>query len=51
MATAKAIAPEGYNTVMPWWSYSTMTEEELGAMWDFFHALPKVNAAVVKFTP
>ncbi len=40
-----------FQTVMPWMMYATMTEEDLGAIYDFLRSLPPVDGKVVKFTP
>jgi mono/diheme cytochrome c family protein len=40
---------QGHNTVMPWWSFSGMTEEDLGAIYDFLRAQPAVHNVVVSF--
>jgi hypothetical protein len=32
------------NTVMPWVRYSGMTEEDLGAIWDYLQTVPPVEA-------
>jgi hypothetical protein len=49
-ARAQATEPGGYNTVMPWWAYAGMTEEDLGAIYDFLRALPPVKNKVAKTT-
>lgn len=37
-------APEGRNTLMPWIAYSGMTDEDLGAIYDYLKTLePKAN--------
>ena len=50
-ARAQAVGDDGYNSVMPWWCYGGMTDEDLGAVWDFLHALPATKHEVAKFTP
>lgn len=42
-------APPGKNTVMPWIEYSGMTEQDLGAIYDFLKSLPPVENNVVVF--
>lgn len=37
------------NTIMPWTMYSTMTEEDLGAIFAYLQTLPAVNNQVQKF--
>jgi mono/diheme cytochrome c family protein len=50
-APAPAIAADAFNTPMPWTAYAGMTEADLGAIYDYLHALPAVANPVVKFTP
>lgn len=42
-------ASEGRNTVMPWLALSGMTEEDLGAIYDFLRTLPPVENKVDPF--
>ncbi len=39
------------NTVMHWWSFSYMTDEDLGAVYSFLRTLKPVKNAVVRFEP
>jgi hypothetical protein len=48
LEAAQPIEPKGYNTIMPWWSYSGMTEDDLGALYDALRALPPVKNVVVR---
>ncbi|MBK6627162.1 MAG: cytochrome C [Flavobacteriales bacterium] len=45
------VAPGDFQTVMPWTMYATMTEEDLGAIYDHLAALPPVAGRVEKWTP
>ncbi|QQS35624.1 MAG: c-type cytochrome [Ignavibacteriales bacterium] len=40
-----------FNTIMPWSMYGGMTDEDLGAIYDYLHSLKPVKNQVVKFTP
>lgn len=40
-----------YNTIMPWTLYAGMTEEDLGAIYEYLHSLKPVKNLVVRFTP
>ncbi len=40
-----------YYTIMPWSMYSGMTEEDLGAIYDYLQTQKPVNHHVEKFTP
>lgn len=42
---------DGHNTGMPWWAYSGMTDEDLGAIYDYLRTLPPVENQVVKWPP
>lgn len=42
-------APKGKNTLMPWISYSQMTDEDLGAIYDYLKTLPPVENQVNPF--
>ncbi len=46
-------APKGSsNTIMPWWAYSGMTPEDLGAIYDYLRTVTPVrNAVTVRFEP
>jgi mono/diheme cytochrome c family protein len=45
------VTPEQFNTPMPWLQYAGMTEEDLGAIYDYLRTLKPVNNLVVKFIP
>lgn len=40
----------GYNTVMPWTMYAGMTEEDLGAIYNYLQTLAPTRHEVVKFS-
>lgn len=40
-----------FQTVMPWTMYTGMTEQDLGAIWDYLRTLPAVAGKVEKWTP
>lgn len=48
---AKELAPGDFQSVMPWTEYSGMTEDDLGAIYDYLRTLPPRRNLVNKFTP
>jgi|SRR5436190_11815504 len=44
-------AQADFQTVMPWMMYARMSEEDLGAIYDYLHALAPVAGRVEKWTP
>ncbi len=42
-------AEPGKNTVMPWLAFAGMTEQDLGAVYDYLKTLPPIRNDVVKF--
>ena len=48
-ATNAPPAPKGRNTLMPWLTYSGMTEEDLGAIYDYLKTVPAVDHRVNPF--
>lgn len=48
---AQPIENGGYNTIMPWWSYSGMSEEDLGALYEALRKIPPVKNVVVRHSP
>ncbi len=44
-----SIKPGEFNTIMPWTVYGTMTEEDLGAIYDYLMTVKPVKKQVVKF--
>ncbi|MES1245511.1 MAG: cytochrome C [Acidobacteriota bacterium] len=49
-ATAPKVQ-DGHNTGMPWWAYSGMSDEDLGAIYDYLRSLPPVENRVEKWPP
>lgn len=49
--SAKAVEPGAFNTIMPWTRYSGMTEEDLGAIYDYLKTVPAVERKVQTFRP
>lgn len=45
------VGKESFNTIMPWTNYAGMTEEDLGAIYDYLRTVPVVKNRVEKFTP
>ncbi len=45
-----SVGPGEFQTMMPWLMYAHMTEQDLGAIYDYMRTLPAVDNAVVKFT-
>jgi mono/diheme cytochrome c family protein len=43
------IATKGRNTIMPWLQYSGMTNEDLGAIYDYLKTLPPIQNKVESF--
>jgi mono/diheme cytochrome c family protein len=50
VARAQPVDDDGYNTVMPWWSYSGLTDEDLGAMFDYLKSVTPVKNQVQKWS-
>ncbi|MCM2314472.1 MAG: cytochrome c [Thermoanaerobaculia bacterium] len=42
-------AQPGMNTVMPWLAFAGMTDEDLGAIYDYLRTLPAVDKRIVTF--
>jgi len=49
-ASNAPVAPKGHNTVMPWLAFSQMTDEDLGAIYDYLKTV-KPDATVVNTFP
>jgi len=50
--TAAPVKPGEFNTLMPWPEYGGMSDEDLGALYDYLHeAVKPVDHRVEKFTP
>lgn len=45
------VKPGEFNSIMPWSQYAGMTEEDLGAIYDYLRTLKPINNLVVRFTP
>lgn len=45
------VNPGEFQTPMPWLMYAGMTNEDLGAMYDYLKSLPKIKNPVDRFTP
>ncbi len=43
------VAQPGRNTVMPWLAYAGMTEQDLGAIYDYLKTVPAIDHQVVTF--
>jgi hypothetical protein len=43
------VMPKGRNTIMPWLAYSGMTEEDLGAIYDYLRTVKPVENKVNSF--
>ncbi|CAN5624673.1 c-type cytochrome [soil metagenome] len=41
----------GFNSLMPWTMYAKMSEQDLGAIYDYLHTLAPVQHKVERFTP
>lgn len=48
---AVPVAPGSFNTVMPWTMYGGMSEEDLGAIYDYLRTLAPVKNTMQRFTP
>jgi mono/diheme cytochrome c family protein len=48
-STWPSLGPKDPQTVMPWWQYGKMTEEDLGAIYAYLRTVKPVKNAVVKF--
>jgi hypothetical protein len=44
-------APAGRNTVMPWLSLAGMTDDDLGAIYDYLLTVPPIESTVERFPP
>jgi len=43
------VQPGEFNTVMPWTMYAGMTEEDIGAIYDYLMTIKPVRNEVVRF--
>ncbi|MDT3695564.1 MAG: hypothetical protein ROY99_04170 [Ignavibacterium sp.] len=51
LAKNMAVKQGDFNTVMPWTMYANMTEEDLGAIYEYLRSIKPVKNAVEKFSP
>lgn len=49
-ARVQAVEPGGYNSVMPWWAWSRMSEQDLSAIYDYLRTLPPSKQAIEKYS-
>jgi Cytochrome c len=49
-AQAPKIGPKDFQTIMPWWVYSGMTDQDLGAIYTYLRTVKPVKNSVVKFS-
>lgn len=47
----KEVKPGEFNSVMPWSMYAGMTEEDLGAIYDYLRTLKPIRNLVTRFSP
>jgi hypothetical protein len=45
------LAPKGRNTIMPWLTYAQMSEEELGAIFDYLRTVKAINNKIASVFP
>ncbi len=50
-AASRPVGPGDFNTIMPWTMYARMTEEDLGAIYEYLHTLKPISNHVVTYTP
>lgn len=43
------VKPDEFQTIMPWWVYGNMTEEDLGAIYDYLRTIPAVKNQFQRF--
>lgn len=48
-ASNAPVPPKGRNTIMPWLAFSGMTEEDLGAIYDYLKTVPPIENNVKTF--
>ena len=46
-----AVHPGEFQTIMPWWNFSGMTPEDLGAIYAYLRTVPPIHHLVQNFTP
>ncbi|MBC8155624.1 MAG: c-type cytochrome [Bacteroidetes bacterium] len=50
-ATSPALASDEVNTVMPWTFYANMSEQDLGAIYDYLRTVKPVENQIERYTP
>jgi mono/diheme cytochrome c family protein len=45
------VDPNGFNTIMPWTLFAGMTNDDLGAIYDYLQSVKPVHNSVIHFTP
>ena len=48
-ASNAPVVPPGHNTVMPWLAFGGMTENDLGAIYDYLKTVKPIEHKVVTF--
>ncbi len=46
-----SVKPDEFNSIMPWMMYATMSEQDLGAIYDYLKSNKPIENTVVKWTP
>ncbi|HEX8460486.1 MAG TPA: c-type cytochrome [Segetibacter sp.] len=46
---APDVTPKDFNTPMPWYNFAQMSEQDLGALYDYLRTLPAVDNKITKF--
>lgn len=50
-ARQQPVEAGGFNSVMPWWAFAEMSEEDLGSIYDYLRSLPPTRNQVEKYVP
>ena len=50
-ARAVTVKKGDFQSTMPWWAYSELSDEDLGALFDYLRSLPPTKNLVVKHSP
>ncbi len=45
-----SVDPNGFNTIMPWTLMAGMSEEDLGAIYDYLRTVKPVHNSVIHFS-
>ena len=51
VSKAVPVAKQGFQTIMPWYDYSGMTNDDLKAVYQFLRTIKPVNNRVIKIAP